>query len=320
MLRRYSFIPVFSILIGILVFWSSKYEKSLESAENPKKSETLTSKSDSNRQELIENLDRIVAYQHYFHSVYGHFTKVLNKIGFHIPQGLTQLYEIRVVEASSDRLLISAFSESEGKVTDLVSIDQDFQIHANFKVPEPRLEYLKAQASRHLRLLSEAPKGQRVEEQGVFKGFFQFVRRTQDSSQSSWIAIGIRNPVDGIEIKLDSSQTGQEPVLNATWDELEKVEPATDSAKTGQMDSDHNPGLEEETFLAQQIFKGEIGRYAKSWEELSRIANFKFEGKDQYGEPLPISPTASSHPSAPARKITSSGGALEIEPIEPGAQ
>jgi len=245
------------------------------------------------RIELVEALDRIVAYQHYYHSVYGHYTKLLNRIGFSISRPLTDLYDIRVTEASKDHLSVTAFSEDGGKMLDQVSIDQDFQLHANFPIPTPRAEYLKSQAIKYLRLLKEAPNGQMIAEQGVFKGYFEYSTRTDSSGERSAVAKGILAPVVGFNLEM--GQGG----LRGTPD-LESVK----RSLTGQQGTRNTTSLEEEAYLAQKIFHGETGRYAESWSELEEIAHFRFEGKEQ---------------SAPIldRKVSSSSQekALEIEPI-----
>src|SRR5258708_5080962 len=92
----------------------------------------------------------------------------------------------------------------------------------------------------------------------------------------------------------------------------------------------------EEAYLAQRIFRGEFGRYAKNWDELFKIANFRFEGKkDSPQEPAPFGDDAATldaetlkyesletgspgKPSQPSRNVTSitqQKGGLVVEPI-----
>src|SRR4051794_28343220 len=103
MLQKYSFIPVFSCLLSGLALWSSRVQTT------PTVDTSLYSKDKdsfvgviSNRRVLIESLDRIVTYQYYYHSVYGRFTKLVHEIGFSLPRALTDLYDIKVVEASTE--------------------------------------------------------------------------------------------------------------------------------------------------------------------------------------------------------------------------
>jgi hypothetical protein len=94
--------------------------------------------------------------------------------------------------------------------------------------------------------------------------------------------------------------------------------------------------LEEELYLAQKIFKGETGRYAKTWPELSRIASFAFEGKDlssfevgpvnrrsldsqgatRHVDSLPLSEDLVQSLARPLMQVLPLGP-LEIEPIVP---
>jgi hypothetical protein len=56
---------------------------------------------------------------------------------------------------------------------------------------------------------------------------------------------------------------------------------ALEEGRTGQKSHGNVMHALEQAYLAQQIFRGEVGRYAKSWGELSQIADFRFEGKDR---------------------------------------
>lgn len=293
MLRPYSFFLIFGgILLGL--GWGSKQVQEIHSANTLVEGSSHLlgvpsgSPQDSQR-ELVEVLDRIVVYQHYYHSVYGRFTKLLNKIGFIIPIRLSELYDIRIEKASADQLLIIAVSEGNGAKPDLISIDQDYQVHSNFTLPLPHPEFLKERAVKHLRLLRNVPKGQTVAEEGVFKGYFNYSIKTDSKSEKVISALGIRSPVLGVRLELDS-----EPDL--PWNPGYPT--FSDSLLVGQ----HQSGIishEGDATLAQKIFYGEMGRYAKTWSELSKISHFRFEEVN--------------------RKITSnpSFAPLEIEPISP---
>jgi hypothetical protein len=73
----------------------------------------------------------------------------------------------------------------------------------------------------------------------------------------------------------------------------------------------------EEAYLAQHIFRAEVGRYAKDWAELSKIASFRFKDKEQYGiEALLLGEQASEHwESEPHSAADLSSKALVIEPV-----
>jgi hypothetical protein len=265
-----------------LAWWSRYVESSVpHEAELQTVQERAGKISDSKRRELLELLDRIVAYEHYYRSVYGHFTKFISRIGYVLPRAVTDYFEIRVVEASSDRLLITALSEIDGKTVDLISIDHEYQLHSNFAVPLPRPEFLRAHAMKHLRVLREADENRLPEEHGIFTGYFRFEVKRDSKDRKIAFASGLKPPVSGVELELGIDAGGNDLLLSALEEDLD--DPSL-PRRTGQQQALGNVmSTLEEAYLAQRIFRGEIGRSAKSWTELSRIANFRFEGKAQYG-------------------------------------
>ncbi len=329
MLQKYTFIPVISFLLLGLAFWSTRMTPTLSFSDGALVLEEASSVSLPRQSELVETLDRIVAYEHYYFSVYGHFTKLLNRIGYKPPRNLSESYDIRVVEATNDRLLVTAFSEVNGKTRDLASIDQGYRIHATFAVPKPRPEYLKVVAFKHLRLLRNALAGGNSSEESVFKGYFRYSVTTDSKNERVASAVGLRSPVEKVELELNSQKD-----LGLVWhsdsslpsggyadglrlDDDERTL-GYESPHTGQNAAEATDNLQEEAYLAQKIFHGEVGRYAKTWSELSQIAQFHFEGREgadalmspQDGQPLIR---------APSRNITSisSQTPLEIERISP---
>jgi hypothetical protein len=319
MLKKYTFIPIFSCLIFGLSWWATKIHLN----EVRPFQRNSSSGSLSKRKELIEVLDRIVAYEYYYHSVYGHFTKLLNRVGMSIPNDLADLYDVRVVEATTDHLLITALSEAQGKLNEIVSIDQDFLLHSNFDLPEPRAAYLKSQALKHMRLLRDAPSGQSVAEQGVFRGYFEYTLKTDSHDRKIVLAKGVRSPVRNLHLELDDSNEniiGSEGEFGNNPLDPMKETPSYALLQVGQKpEHDILTTLEEEAYLAQQIFYGEMGRYARNWSELSKIANFKFEGKDQFADPnLTLRKEDSPEVKSSLNRTLTSfprANSLEIEPI-----
>ena len=305
MFQRYSFFPIFLFLLAGLQWWAHRVE-SLTHVDPPpilaipgvgpskdtgKRVQIETSK----RLDLVEALERIVAYEHYYRSVYGHFTKLVNRVGFKVPRTIGSLYDIRVVDATKDRLLVNAFSEVDGKTDDMLSIDQDYEVRANFTVPSPRAEYLRISALKHLRALYGAPKGQMSGEEGVFKDFFRYEVKDEDDKRVAF-AVGVRAPVQGMQLEISSNNSQAE---NAYLDILSE-DPSNNFSElapslTGQW-SQGNEGTLEEAYLAQRIFRGETGRYAKNWLELSKITGFKFADKDRWGgDAVPFGDTGEIH-------------------------
>ena len=283
--RRYSFIVVILLLLTGMSWWSAKLNYSARRAAGAGKNFQGPVALESQRRELLETLDRVVAYQHYYRSVYGHFTQLLGRVGFSVPRKIEEQYDIRVTEASRDRLVLTAISEFEGQTQDRVSVNQDFSLQANFPIPLPRPEYLRAQALKHLRLLGESMATQLPELQGVYRDYFRFEIRTNSESNRSISATGIRSPVLGQQLEwggpsggrtLAGGKGGDAPLLD---EEAElSAAPGTGQKATGNL-----MNTLEEAYLAQRIFHGEVGRYAKDWSELSKIAGFRFEEKERYG-------------------------------------
>jgi hypothetical protein len=308
MIQKYSFIPVVALLLSGLAWWSAQLEqqKSLGVSKQAQNQQVIR------RQDLLETLDRVVAYERYYHSVYGHFTKLLNRIGYTPPDKVSDFYDIRVAEASLERLLVTAVSEENGRAFEIISVDQDYQVHANFEFPLPRADYLKTQAMKHLRALKSLPMIQGVPEPGVFKEYFQYSLNNDSNGQKVVYALGVRAPVLGVRLDLPEAFQASQEI-------------GEEKPPTGEMLSVNSSSLEQEAYLAQKIYLGEMGRYAHTWSELSKIVHFRFEGKDQFGGELlsiemarnPAKVGSSIQPGESQSISHTSEKALEIEPISP---
>ncbi|MFZ9594771.1 MAG: hypothetical protein ACO3A2_01700 [Bdellovibrionia bacterium] len=158
------------------------------------------------QQELIENLEQVVFKERQYRSEHGSYSQSLSQIGFQLPRALASRYILYVNESSSDQLLVTAISESHGALLEVVSIDQDFRLYANFQIPEPRLSALKAHAYRHLKRLEEAQahSGETPKEWGVFVGYFDYVEKKDAQNQTQFVAHGIKYPVDHLELDRSS--------------------------------------------------------------------------------------------------------------------
>lgn len=344
MLQRYAFIAVCIGMLSGLGIWSAHIELRRAQSRSPAENWSAANRQSLStleagigspvrtmvqQRELLETLDKIVSYQHYYRSVYGHFTKILSRTGASIPKAISSIYEIRVSEATTDRLLISAFSEVAGKSVDQVTIDDDYVIKASFPLPPPRPEYMRLQAAKFLRALLEAPEGQVPSESGVFKGYFKYELRRDSENQKIAFAVGIRPPVLGAQLevggasKMTVAELDPHFVLNGEIEEFAQM----GTLRTGQR-SDFQNNAKEEAYLAQRIFHGEIGRYAQNWSELSRIANFQFEEQEMESAPIregvqrgiasgTVVPQSDSIPRNLKKKLSSPAvsGRLEIEPV-----
>jgi hypothetical protein len=316
MLRGYSFLIAVLLAFTGLAWWSHHLGfASLTASQAPDapSGASLADLSDpeqdpaqvsANRREVLEALDRIVAYERYYHSVYGHFTKFLNRIGYTLPKSVSDVYEVRVAEASQTALVATAVSESKGRTGDVISIDQDYHLNSSFSLPEPRLEYLRANAMRQLRLmLAETEASPTANERGIFTGYFRFLSRGEGDDRNV-VAVGIRPPVQGLQLELNARSPHQE---------------VTEDLAVGQKQQNNVATSLEEARLAQTIFRGEVGRYAKSWDELSKIADFKFDDKERddelpFGDPALV-PVQEIDAHEPQAREPAALGKLIIEPI-----
>jgi hypothetical protein len=329
MLGKYTYFVMICALLGGLAWWSDQVEAPPAPlpVEIPVHERAVDR---TRRRELIETLDRIVAYERYYRSVYGHFTQLLSRVGVQVPSAVSDHFEIRVAEASGDRLLVTAFSEVNGRIVDRVSIDQSYRLKATFEIPPPRPEYLKVQALKHLRALRDSPDGAPpLAEQGVFSGYFDYAIRRDSESRKTAFAVGIRHPVSGARVELGpreaESTDGVGQLTEVLGQVAEGVRDGLEPTRPGEKPSNREiASTLEEAYLAQRIFYGEMGRYARSWAELSKIAAFRFEGKDQYTSavvPFGDLPTDLEVESADQerpraeRRITSTSEGLEIEPV-----
>ena len=344
MFRRYSFFIVIIAIFSGLTYWSDHVEHSYVGSQNLGAAQPVgfgrnfglgkLELESPVRKELFEALDRIVAYEHYYRSIYGNFTQVLHRTGVGIPKSVAESYEIHVAAASKHRLLVTAFSEQEGRVVDLISINQDYEVISELPVPTPRVEYLQARAQKHIRNMNLASGGVLPPESGLFRGFFRFETRMSSSGQASSYAIGIKPPVEGIQIEneaISGSQNSMRGKIDGSADMfISELLPEIFS-KENEADQDNNSGphmsTQEEARLAQKIFYGEMGRYAENRGELSKITQFSFDGMEQTDKKggtrtahlnktarEPASKNADSK-RARANLPTAVSGELEIEPI-----
>lgn len=160
---------------------------------------------DERRAELLGVLDRVVLQQHLYRAKSGHFTQILSRLSYTIPERVSQNYEIRISAVASDRFVLMALSERRGKVVDVVSVDQDYHVRANFTLPEPGRKYLQAQAELHLQRIQNAIHPEKLEEFGIFRGYFKYSVRSDSRDRKIAIAEGIRAPVLGLQVQLSSA-------------------------------------------------------------------------------------------------------------------
>ncbi|MFL5814141.1 MAG: hypothetical protein ACJ763_11235 [Bdellovibrionia bacterium] len=253
MLQKYSFFCVFALLLTGLHWWSLHINVSTENGvqmETTAAEQEEISQADL-RRELLESMDRLVILENYYHSVYGHYTQVLNHAGFSLPARLSRHYEIRVMTAAKNQFQASAFAEERGKITDRVWVDQLFRVTANFPIPAPSAEYLKFRAAQHLNALRDLEPPHFIPEYGIYTGYFRYEIRRDSGDRPVAVAIGVQSPVAGIQLE-------SEPKKTILGESREVKDP-----------------------MALPNLSGEVGNYAKEWSKLAEAADH------QYGESTP---------------------------------
>ncbi len=191
----------------ILTFWSRRVELSKQREFGTVRNLTQKGSKEfqiDQRRNLVETLDCIVSYEHYYHSINGYFTRLLINSGCDMSPELDSFFKIEIEKASRDQFHVTAFSEVDGKVQDFMSIDQNYRVHSNFWFPLPSENYLINHATKYLKLIAHASSSQMIVEEGVFKGFFKYSTVTDYSGNKTTVAEGIRAPVNGLRLELEN--------------------------------------------------------------------------------------------------------------------
>jgi len=249
------------------------------------------------RQMLLEALDRLVRYQHYFHDINGRYTRDLSRLSLpsRLASGdleqLRRFYEVSVIETQPKRFLLLASGVMN---TDRVTIDESHHLNANFVVPPPSRAYLLEEADR---LLGQRAQGLDTQE-GVFSQYWQI---SKSGDEQAWVALGMRQPVMG-----ERRELGGDRALASIFQEVsERVKskmakqsgpaPASAGAPTlvGEKDFSAEAPTGESLFkevlvpsdvqawlesarLAQHVHRREHGHYAKRWEQLDSVSDYHF--------------------------------------------
>jgi hypothetical protein len=217
------------------------------------------------KQELIEMLDRLVFHERQFFSIYGYYTKVISKLGVHIPPSISEHFQVVIAEAGSDRLLVVAFSENKGTLEDFVSVDQDYQITHNFIIPSARADYLRMFAARTMReRMSDSTVGAPPRPHGFFESYFRFEVTGSDQLR----AVGVRYPIQG-QIFESSESRSLESFMGVislhSWLPLQN--------------NDLEQRVAQDAF-ALRIFELEMGRQPESIDELEQVVGLDLGESD----------------------------------------
>lgn len=261
------------------------------------------------RQLLLEALDRLVRYQHYFHEIHGRFTRDISRLS--LPSRLAggdldqlhRAYEISVIEVHPKKFLLLATGV---KNTDRVTVDESHRLNANFVAPPPMRAYLLEEADRMLNLRSQGKEPQ----PGIFTRYWQLERSPEDQG---WIAIGVRKPVVGerrefqadralasifaaVSERVKSKMGGSASPLGPEKDQadeadgdLEPESPRAQLFKEVLTPSDVQEWLESAR-LAQHVHMREHGRYAKKWENLDDVSDYRFAERMKVAKNVRVHP------------------------------
>jgi hypothetical protein len=249
MVRRLLFLILIFMSFSGLAWWSNelRYHKDIALTETPEKSEL--------RQQLVEILDRLAVYQHYYKANYGKFTKIIHRLGLQIPAEIRTFYDFRVSEATANTFQIIAVSEDAPKdpqrQVEIASVNEGFRFQSNFEMPEPRVEYLKAYAKKNLRnlLITRKP----VKEAAIYSGYFKYDIKKDSDMNDVAVATGIKYPVANSQVSFAQIDAGRIP-------------------NDAPINFELSGRPKDEVELALIIFRGETGRVAQNWFELEQVS------------------------------------------------
>lgn len=269
------------------------------------------------RQMLVEALDRLVRYQHYFHDIHGRFTRDIarlslpNRLASGDLEQLRRNFEISVIEVQPKRFLLLATGVSN---TDRVTVDESHRLNANFVVPPPTRAYLLEEADRMLNLKAQGMAPQ----DGIYSSYWQLEKAPEDQS---WVAMGVRQPVVGERRDFQGERAlasifaqVSEQVKNKMGGVASTVKDSTPAKTAEQEEEEALAALEapkanmfkevlaasdvqewlERARLAQHVHMRELGRYARKWENLDGVSDYHFTERMKVAKNIRVHPIALS--------------------------
>jgi hypothetical protein len=252
------------------------------------------------RQLLLETLDRLARYQRYFHELNGRYTRDLSRLS--LPSRLSggdraqleQDYEISELETHQKRFHILATGLSQ---TDRVTIDEGHRINANFVLPPPSRAYLLDEAERLLRLRGSGEKA----EEGLYARYWQI---SGSSGGEGFVALGIRNPVLGEKRQLSAATFGITLFSSVSEAMKSRFSPRAQRVPAQKAEATKSSVLKEQVEardirdwldrarMAQHVFKRERGTYARRWEDLDLVSDFRFSERIRASRNVRVQPIA----------------------------
>lgn len=212
MVIKTSFFPVFLVFLLGLGWMADqlKHPIILSTSRAQVDHSSVTHDQVEIRQAMLEMLDHLVTREREYKEKNGRFTFLLSRVLAPTLFKQQSDYEIRVIQADAEHLVIFAFSEQAGSLGDQVFagslgdqvfIDEEYRIRSNFIPPEPSLEYIRSVALGHLKSLKRASHMSDLIEPTQFKNYFRYTFTNDSSGQKIVRAFGVRAPVLGLELQ-----------------------------------------------------------------------------------------------------------------------
>lgn len=203
MVIKTSFFPVFLVFLLGLGWMADqlKHPIILSASRAQVDHSSVTHDQVEIRQAMLEMLDHLVTREREYKEKNGRFTFLLSRVLAPTLFKQQSDYEIRVIQADAEHLVIFAFSEQAGSLGDQVFIDEEYRIRSNFIPPEPSLEYIRSVALGHLKSLKRASYMADLIEPTQFKNYFRYTFTNDASGQKIVRAFGVRAPVLGLELQ-----------------------------------------------------------------------------------------------------------------------
>lgn len=228
------------------------------------------------RAELLMSLDLFVRAQRALRADSGSYTRSIGRMP-DVFGSLTHYYRIDVTRASQNQLLVVAVGEggrtsgaiASQLVGDRIAIDENFQVHSNFPIPQPPRDYLHVVARTVMNriwanqaLVSEKHELELWE--GVYRDFFKYEVKPVSNGGHTIVATGIAAPVLGDVVEMQPAANVYDWVYHhrhSSWAENEMH------------------GHLEKIYLAEKIYQDHVGAYSPTfrgllpmWNDLASLA------------------------------------------------
>lgn len=245
----------------------------------------------SMRQLLLEALDKIARYQKYYRELHGRYARDLSRLSLPLQlasgtmEELRRHYEISVLELQPNRFLVLATGTSG---TDRVTIDERHRLNANFVLPPPSRAYLVEEADRLLALRASGG----TPEEGLYLRYWKL-----NSSDDVFFAVGQRNPVLGERRELEADRSPA-TLFTAIGERLKTHFGAAKGGAPEKIVSPFKEMLEAHDVndwltaarLAQHVYRREKGHYARKWEELDGVSDYRFAERMKVAKNVRVQP------------------------------